>query len=122
MTQRKLKIEKTREYVWRVFHFGSGAHHNWITCWHVVDADTGERLTGGYSQGNNTRSGYAEIERKKDAKAFIDGYEAATRGEVNYTSGHIGPYVRLTKEQRRGLDSEQQEQFKHGARVALGGI
>ena len=63
-----LRIEKTKEYVWCVGPPRNAglSSHNWITAWHVVDVDTGTRVLGGHSQGNNTQSGYTHVPRRMD--------------------------------------------------------
>lgn len=80
---RNLEITKTREYVWCLRNFRQDAGFTHITCWHVIDADTGEMVVGGHRRGSNSQSGKAYIPRKKDAKAFIEGYHAAENGEVS---------------------------------------
>ena len=82
-----LTITKTREYVWRVVNFGNDAHMASITAWNIVDANTGTIVFGGVTQGNNTKSGVAELPRRKDALAVIEGYQAQP-GEAN-------PYSRV---------------------------
>lgn len=110
----KFEIRKTTEYVWRYQITGAG--HNYITCWHVYDAQTGEMVVGGHRSGNNQRSGEAEIGRRKDAKAFIAGYEAAAAGEEGiqfnekYTIADVDRSVHVT----HGLDRKQSIWFNHG--------
>ncbi len=79
---RNLVAKKKEAYVWRVNSLGMGEHFNHIPCWYVVDKDTDEVISGGYNSGSNYQSGSANIPRRKDAKAFIDGYNAA-QGESN---------------------------------------
>ncbi len=81
MPKRNLIIVKKPAYVWRVNSLGMGEHFAHIPCWYVVDADTNEIIEGGYRSGNNYQSGSAYMPRKKEAKAFIDGYNAQEGSE-----------------------------------------
>lgn len=114
-----LTIEKTREYVWRIGPFGNRAlsSHNWITAWHVVDADSGKRIAGGHSQGNNSQSGYARISRRKDARGFIAGYLAAERGEVVFKGMHN--YPSNARDLLKTRDEQELEHFIWGAQHFL---
>lgn len=73
MTYKGFRIENSPAYVWRIYCFGSHAGHNHVACWYVFDAE-GQRVTGGFTSGNNTRSGMADLARRKDAKSWVDGY------------------------------------------------
>lgn len=75
MNYRGFRIENEPAYIWRIYCWGSHAGHNHVACWYVYDAE-GKRVAGGYSSGNNTRSGSVHIARRKDAKAWVDGYLA----------------------------------------------
>lgn len=77
MAMPTLQVVKTVEYVWRVYNFGSDASHNHIDVWWVLSINENgpdEVLAGGYTQGNNTKSGSAMIERRRDAMAWARGY------------------------------------------------
>jgi len=82
---RNLETRKDHAYVWKVRNSGKIRDHGWIDGWSVVDADNGDILAGGLNHGNNIRSGRALINRKRDAQAFVDGYNAAFTddGEVD---------------------------------------
>lgn len=69
---RTLFVVNNPAYVWRVNSLGMGEHHNYIPCWYIIDNE-GTVLDGGYSSGNNCRSGYARLHRKKDAMALAQG-------------------------------------------------
>lgn len=75
MNYRGFRIENEPAYIWRTSCWGQFANHNHVACWYVYDA-TGKRVAGGYDSGNNTRSGSANIPRRMDAKAWVDGYLA----------------------------------------------
>lgn len=114
---RNLTIEKTREYVWRVnVRFGH-ADHNFITCWHVVDADSGERLIGGHSRGCNNLSGHPFVRRRKDAQAFILGYQAAEAGRDGIIPNAMGVRVtrKLFSESGLDWDGAEADRFREGA-------
>lgn len=72
----RLKIEKRQDYIWKCYCFGSHYNMDHAVSWYVVDADTGEVMDGGCQSGNNTHSGHVYNERKKDAKAWLDGFLA----------------------------------------------
>ncbi len=71
---RQLFVVNNPAYVWRVNSLGMGEHHNYIPCWYIVDSE-GNILDGGYSSGNNCRSGHANFPRKKDAMAVAKGLQ-----------------------------------------------
>lgn len=75
MNYKGFQIENIPAYVWRMHCFRQDAGHNHIACWYVSDAE-GKRVAGGYSAGNNTQSGRADLARRKDAKAWVNGYLA----------------------------------------------
>lgn len=109
-----LTVAKTREYVWRCnVRFGFD-DMNWITCWHVIDADTGLMIEGGYSSGNNQQSGHPNIERKRDAQAFIDGW----MDEINGVDRDERDYVIDASGKSRPAPTwrETGESYKHGRR------
>lgn len=132
---RRLVVTKTREYLWRLYCWNQHADHNWVTCWHVEDADTGEQLAGGHDRGNNTRSGSANLPRKKDAAAWRDGYLAAQAGELDGSRrgwggalivkaspevlrkyGLARDQLWLNKRYKIGDDSDLAAMFEEGAR------
>lgn len=77
---KRLRIEKTREYVWRIDGFSEHAWHNHITAWNVF---YGENLVlGGAEYGSNVRSGYARLETRKAALAFAQGFEDQMDGDL----------------------------------------
>jgi len=115
MNYKGFRIENQPAYVWRMYCWHSHAGHNHIPCWYVFDAE-GKQVTGGYDSGNNTRSGSADIPRRKDAKAWIDGYlayknEPENRQETAH--GHCF-YTPATKARLKGYDHEQQQFFDGG--------
>lgn len=75
MIYKGFRIENNPAYIWRIYCWGSHANHNHVACWYVFDVD-GKRMTGGYTSGNNTKSGTVDFPRRKDAKAWVDGYLA----------------------------------------------
>ena len=110
----KFKITKTREYVWRINKSFSYEEMAYITCWHVSDTETGNLVIGGHVGGNNHTSGYAEIQRKKDAQAFIDGYAAAERGDpIQFKNGFA--WISYSQRKAYGLDPTQDAFFTLGA-------
>lgn len=120
VTKRELKIVKKEAYVWRVNSLGMGEHHGYIPCWYVVDKNTDEIISGGYRSGNNYQSGTANIPRKKDAKAFIDGYLADEgtknpHAEFHRTVNRVGNYaIPVTKRTLKGADSETEAFWDDG--------
>lgn len=115
MNYKGFRIDNQPAYVWRMHCWNAHADHNWIACWYVFDAE-GKRVTGGYDSGNNTRSGSAGIPRRKDAKAWIDGYlayrsEPENRKET--AAGHCF-YLPATERRLKGYDHEQQQFFDSG--------
>lgn len=76
MVYKGFEIYKVRAYVWRLYCWSQFANYAYIDSWIVRDAETGKHLYGGHRSGNNTSSGYALLARRKDAKAFVDGYVA----------------------------------------------
>ncbi|HBO2241647.1 hypothetical protein [Pseudomonas aeruginosa] len=115
MIYRGFRIENERAYIWRTYCWGSHAGHNWVACWYVYDAH-GKRVAGGYDSGNNTRSGSAHMARRKDAKAWVDGYHAyRDEPENRKTLGngyivHAPTYCNLRNER----DDNAQAWFEHG--------
>ena len=75
MKYQGFRIENEPAYLWRIYCWGQHADHSNVACWYVYDAD-GKRVAGGFTSGNNTRSGSVYIPRRKDAKAWVDGYLA----------------------------------------------
>lgn len=112
-----LTVTKTREYVWRIGPFGNASlsSHNHITCWHVDNAKTGNRFEGGHKQGNNCQSGSAVFARKKDAKAWADGFMAAEAGRIEFRAVQTGKVPINLDALIDGMDGEQREYFKAGA-------
>lgn len=107
-------------YVWRVHAWGMGENHNYIPCWYVIDKDTNEIILGGFNSGNNFQSGSAYIPRRKDAKAFIQGFLAsdddtnphADVEKVKVNLGSVGyfDYKRTLK----GADKETEAFWESG--------
>ncbi len=97
MKYKGFTIDKEHAYVWRVVLWGSSSHHNWIPAWSVRD-ESKRVVLGGHFQGNNTKSGYANVPRRKDAKAWVDGFRSfhdepkerrvTVRGEIVHSSTH----------------------------------
>lgn len=115
MNYKGFRIENQPAYVWRMYCWHAHSGHNHIACWYVFDEE-GKQVAGGYNSGNNTRSGYADIPRRKDAKAWIDGYlayknEPENRQETAH--GHCF-YLPATKARLKGYDHEQQQFFDGG--------
>jgi len=71
-----LVIEKRQDYIWKCYNFGHDYNMDFQTSWYVVDTDTNTVMDGGCHSGNNTKSGHVLNERKKDAKAWLDGFNA----------------------------------------------
>lgn len=115
MIYKGFKISNERAYVWRLALWGSCAHHNWIASWHIEDSE-GKRVAGGHYSGNNTKSGFADIPRRKDAKAWVDGYRAYHDNPSDRRTAHNGHTVhRSTEEWKRdGRDEDQQAFFESG--------
>lgn len=95
MNYKGFRIENEPAYVWRMHCWNAHADHNHIACWYVFDAD-GKRVAGGYSSGNNTQSGSAHIARRKDAKAWVDGYLAYHHEPENRKALANGTVVHAT--------------------------
>ena len=125
---RNLIIKKETPYLWRVNSAFSQVSHNHVDSWIVEDADTGEILIGGHTQGNNCRSGSVGVERKKHAVAFIAGYHAFEQdnGLVDTLyNPHYPEYVGVEPEYKRKrigwgknefrADRECADHFKYGA-------
>jgi hypothetical protein len=113
MNYKGFRIENDPAYIWRTYCWGSHAGHNHVACWYVFNAE-GKRVTGGYTSGNNTRSGSVDLARRKDAKAWVDGY-CAYRDEpehreicANGTAVYAPTYA------LHALDTEQQASFDAG--------
>lgn len=75
MEYRGFRIENEPAYIWRSYCWGAHYDHAHVACWYVYNL-AGQRVAGGFSAGNNTRSGSAHIARRKDAKAWVDGFKA----------------------------------------------
>lgn len=113
MIYKGFRIENTPAYIWRIYCWGSHAGHNHVACWYVFDAE-GKRVTGGFTPGNNTRSGSVDLARRKDAKAWVDGYcayrdEPENRKVCGNGTAEYGP-----TNSRQALDTEQQASFDDG--------
>ncbi|PSV00343.1 hypothetical protein [Photobacterium kishitanii] len=119
-SKRNLVAIKKEAYVWRVHSLGMGATLNHIPCWYVVDKDTDEVLAGGYKSGHNCQSGNADIPRRKDARAFIDGYNAEVDSsnphkDVTRTIVMFGSYAMPNYERTiKGADSETESWWEYG--------
>lgn len=101
---RNLEITKTNEMLYRSHCWGSEYILNNIACWHVVDSTTKEVIEGGADKGNNAMPGRPTLPRKKDAAAFIEGYNAYAQG----------------KSMRRNIGDEgQRTNFENGYLTAM---
>ena len=114
MNYRGFRIENEPAYIWRLYCWAQFANHSHVPCWYVYDA-TGKRVAGGYDAGNNTRSGSANLARRKDAKAWVDGWHAfrdEPDNRVRLPNGFVvhGP----TYGSHRDSRSESDAWFEHG--------
>lgn len=112
------RIENIPAYIWRTYCWGSHAGHNYVDCWYVFDAQ-GRKVAGGYDAGNNTRSGKANLARRKDARAWVDGWHAFHDEPENrrrLASGFIVHEPTYTN--HRSELAEQQAWFEHGYQCA----
>lgn len=115
MEYRGFRIENEPAYIWRIYCWGQFAGHNYVPCWYVYNAE-GKRVAGGYDSGNNTRSGSANLARRKDAKAWIDGWHAfhdEPENRKTLANGHVvhGPTFAAVRCPR---DDGAQAWFEHG--------
>jgi len=118
----KLSVVKKEAYVWGLSNFGQHEHHRHIPCWYVINSETQEVLTGGFSRGNNTRSGKADIPRRKDAKAWMEGYQAALAGKALSDNPHKAERKQIVKygigllsyERSKGCDEETESFWEDG--------
>lgn len=115
MNYKGFRIEKEPAYVWRLTCFRQFADFSWIACWYVYDAE-GKRVAGGYDSGSNVRSGQANIPRRKDAKAWVDGYlafrnEPGNRKEIRDGYFVYAPYFTARDTTR---DEEERAHFEGG--------
>lgn len=113
MLYKGFRIENIPAYIWRIYCWGSHAGHNYVACWYVFDAD-GKRVTGGYSSGNNTRSGTVDLARRKDAKAWVDGFLAIQNEPENRRICADGTAVYSPTYARHVEDTELQACFDAG--------
>ncbi|HGA2320483.1 TPA: hypothetical protein ACIRVE_005099 [Pseudomonas putida] len=113
MTYKGFRIENTPAYIWRIYCWGSHAGHNHVACWYVFDAE-GKRVTGGYTSGNNTRSGTVDLARRKDAKAWVDGYCAYRDEPENRQLCANGTAVYAPHYARHVSDTELEASFDAG--------
>ncbi|MBH3307942.1 hypothetical protein I5P84_00550 [Pseudomonas mosselii] len=112
MLYKGFRIENNPAYIWRIYCWGAHSGHNHVACWYVLDAE-GKRLAGGYDAGNNTRSGRANIPRRKDAKAWIDGWHAFL-GEPQHRKCAGHGFVYGASYGAPGVDSEMRANFDEG--------
>ena len=89
--QRELVVKKHVVNMWRVSTGARTVCIKPVACWFVVDHNTGEIVKGGYDLGHEDHSGASYIPRRKDAKAFIDGYNA------QFLVGVLNPHIRNFK-------------------------
>lgn len=120
MNYRGFKIENRPAYIWRMYCFKQHAGHSHVACWYVQDAQ-GKQVAGGYDAGNNTRSGSAKLARRKDAKAWIDGFHAYqdepdSRKTVGRYVVHGPSYASSSRD--HGRDDDQQAWFEEGYQFA----
>ncbi|MBJ2286643.1 MULTISPECIES: hypothetical protein [Bacteria] len=113
MTYKGFRIVNTPAYIWRIYCWGSHAGHNNVACWYVFDAE-GKQVTGGYTAGNNTRSGTVDMARRKDAKAWVDGYCAYRDEPENRQVCGNGAAVYAPTHGKNHRDSELQASFDAG--------
>lgn len=113
MIYKGFRIENTPAYIWRIYCWGSHAGHNHVACWYVFDAE-GKRVTGGYTSGNNTRSGTVDLARRKDAKAWVDGYCAYQDEPENRQLCANGTAVYAPHYACHASDTEERASFDSG--------
>lgn len=118
----RLRVAKCPAYVWRVHSWGMGESLNWIDCWYVINPQN-LIVAGGYSSGSNTSSGYAEIPRKKEAVAFIEGFhwaqehlEQLSREGRYRVKGVDNPYS--YRRTRQLYDEDMETMFMNGVTEA----
>ncbi|EQM71634.1 hypothetical protein QYE80_21480 [Pseudomonas tohonis] len=119
MNYRGFRIENQPAYIWRIHCWGQFADHNHVPCWYVYDAN-GKCVAGGYDSGNNTRSGSANIPRRKDAKAWVDGFHAYLDEPENRKVIGNGCTIHAPTycNPRPGRSDEEQAHFEHGYQIA----
>lgn len=118
---RTLNIEKAKAYIWRLSCFRAHSHFAWVEGWNVVDAATGEVVYGGFRSGSNVESGCAYVERKKDAVAFVAGYQAAIDNPFLVGGNRCGRFVHWEGNPYNGAgkgDERQRRAFDSGAITA----
>ncbi|MFJ7313480.1 hypothetical protein ACIQVE_12045 [Pseudomonas sp. NPDC098747] len=76
------------------------------------------QVTGGFTSGNNTRSGTVDLARRKDAKAWIDGYCAYRDEPENRQVCGNGEAVYAPTYGHHSRDTELQASFDAGYWVA----
>jgi hypothetical protein len=113
MNYKGFRIENDPAYIWRIYSWGSHAGHNHVACWYVLDAE-GKRVTGGYTSGNNTRSGTVDLARRKDAKAWVDGFCAYRDEPENRKPCADGTAVYAQSYAHKVSDTELQACFEAG--------
>lgn len=119
---KRLRVAKCPAYVWRVHAWGMGENLNWIDCWYVVD-EQNLIIAGGYHSGSNVSSGYAQIPRKKEAVAFVEGFhwaqehfEQLSRESYYCVKGVDNPYS--YSRTRPHYDEDMETMFMNGASEA----
>ena len=117
MNYKGFRIENEPAYLWRSYCWGSHYDHANVACWYVYDTE-GKRVAGGYDSGNNTRSGSVHIARRKDAKAWVDGYLAFHNEPENRKVLRNGYAVHeptyCSPRSVTGRDEDQQSSFEGG--------
>ncbi|EMY3672604.1 hypothetical protein [Pseudomonas aeruginosa] len=114
MEYRGFRIENEPAYLWRMYCWRQHAGHAYVACWYVYDAE-GNRVAGGYDGGNNTRSGSVHIARRKDAKAWVDGFHAYhDEPENRKVIGRYIVHAPTYASPRTGRSEEEQGAFEAG--------
>lgn len=71
----RAKIEKTRDYVWKSYCFGSHYAYAWANGWKIVEETSGKVLESSVSYGGcNVRAAVMRFTRRKDAAAWVAGF------------------------------------------------
>ena len=104
-----LTITKTREMLYRAHCWGSEYILNDVTCWHVIDAATGEMVAGGFDKGSNATPGRPILRRRKDAAAFVAGYNAYLAGQpMRYSDGDDDQRIHFSDGYLAAMQKNQQ--------------
>lgn len=113
MDYKGFRILNQPAYIWRIYCWGAHAGHNHVSCWYVFDME-GKKISGGYTSGNNTRSGAVDLARRKDAKAWIDGYCAYRDEPENRQVCPSGLIVYAPTYGQNCSDTQMRESFDAG--------